>query len=210
MKVNLSNRIAFYLERALPAAILVFVALLQIYLVNTTNLSPWKGGGFGMFAAVDAPSMRVIVAEGLDEAGELLRIDAYSLLPKSTERQIRSFPRRSDLQQLGEALLSNSLVPTTIKYDYSLQQLLADNPDLQKLDRPPFQKILFSSSSTTSGPLYRVRTGDDPEVSSLAKSLKAARIQWWRIHFNNNDKRLTAEPLTASVEVGDWNQVFDE
>jgi hypothetical protein len=36
-----------------PAFLLLVVACLQVYLVRTRDLSPWKGGGFGMFSTND-------------------------------------------------------------------------------------------------------------------------------------------------------------
>lgn len=54
----------------LPAAILVLVAAVQIALVRTAQLTPWKGGGFGMFAAVDGGAVRSmrIHVEGPDRS----------------------------------------------------------------------------------------------------------------------------------------------
>jgi hypothetical protein len=42
----------------LPVLLLLCVALHQLRLVYTTDLSPWSGGGFGMFSTTDAPSDR--------------------------------------------------------------------------------------------------------------------------------------------------------
>jgi len=42
----------------LPSALLIVVALHQIFLAETQALSPWSGGGFGMFSSVDAGSTR--------------------------------------------------------------------------------------------------------------------------------------------------------
>jgi len=47
---------------ALPI-VLIGVALTQIALAHTRDLTPWKGGGFGMFASVDLLSYRPIKAE---------------------------------------------------------------------------------------------------------------------------------------------------
>jgi len=41
-----------------PGVLLLFVACVQIYLAQTANLSPWKGGGFGMFSTTDGISNR--------------------------------------------------------------------------------------------------------------------------------------------------------
>jgi len=37
----------------LPAGLLVAVAVLQVTLTRTSGLTPWKGGGFGMFSTND-------------------------------------------------------------------------------------------------------------------------------------------------------------
>jgi hypothetical protein len=44
--------------RTLPIALLVIVALHQIALTRITGLSPWSGGGFGMFSTLDHGSRR--------------------------------------------------------------------------------------------------------------------------------------------------------
>src|SRR5262245_45528990 len=41
-----------------PTALLLAVASAQMVLARTSNLSPWKGGGFGMFASVDGLPFR--------------------------------------------------------------------------------------------------------------------------------------------------------
>ena len=45
---------------ALPAAMLVTVACGQIWASRTLGLSPWKGGGFGMFASLDSRPFRYV------------------------------------------------------------------------------------------------------------------------------------------------------
>jgi hypothetical protein len=44
----------------LPSALLVSVALVQIVLARSAGLSPWKGGGFGMFASTDGTAARYV------------------------------------------------------------------------------------------------------------------------------------------------------
>jgi hypothetical protein len=41
-----------------PVALLLAVASAQITLARTANLSPWKGGGFGMFSTTDDAGRR--------------------------------------------------------------------------------------------------------------------------------------------------------
>ena len=42
----------------LPTALLVAVAIAQVALASTAGLSPWKGGGFGMFSTTDDSGRR--------------------------------------------------------------------------------------------------------------------------------------------------------
>jgi hypothetical protein len=43
---------------ALPVGLLLAVAALQLTLAHTAGLSPWKGGGFGMFSTTDDTGRR--------------------------------------------------------------------------------------------------------------------------------------------------------
>jgi hypothetical protein len=45
---------------ALPPLLLVAVACAQVVLVRQRALSPWKGGGFGMFSTLDARPFRYL------------------------------------------------------------------------------------------------------------------------------------------------------
>lgn len=45
---------------AIPAALLLAVAAAQISLAMTAGLSPWKGGGFGMFSTTDDAARRSV------------------------------------------------------------------------------------------------------------------------------------------------------
>ena len=81
----------------LPPALLVAVALHQIGLARTADLSGWSGGGFGMFATTDAWGRRhlhaVAVRPGmrreLEVPDELRRLERRALaLPD--ERRLRA------------------------------------------------------------------------------------------------------------------------
>jgi hypothetical protein len=44
----------------LPVALLLVVAITQVTLAKTSGLTPWKGGGFGMFSTTDDGSRRKV------------------------------------------------------------------------------------------------------------------------------------------------------
>jgi hypothetical protein len=188
------------------------VALLQLYLTQTVNLSPWKGGGFGMFGAIDAPDMRVIQAEGLDQDGNLLQFDVYGALDDRTIRRTRTLPRQSDLEQLAPQLIKQPIVSTTIQRQAVYQKFQEHNTDLA-VDRSTILNLPSDTGvnawPTLSGhpitqPLYRLKTVFDPEVPEAVKTLKAIRLQWWRIRFDQMNHRLWSEPLSSVVEAGVW------
>src|SRR5262249_54656161 len=53
-------RLSARTAEAIPAALLAIVACSQLVLTRTTNLTPWKGGGFGMFSTLDHAAFRRI------------------------------------------------------------------------------------------------------------------------------------------------------
>lgn len=46
--------------RNLPVIVCALIAGAQIFVAQTSELSPWKGGGFGMFSTGDDPSSRSV------------------------------------------------------------------------------------------------------------------------------------------------------
>lgn len=56
----MNRRVADLLIVLLVPAVLAGVALHQMWLTTTSDLTPWKGGGFGMFSSVDRPSHRAV------------------------------------------------------------------------------------------------------------------------------------------------------
>jgi hypothetical protein len=84
---------------ALPSALLLTVAATQMTLAWTSDLSPWKGGGFGMFASVDGTPFRAvrIFVSAPDRSEELV-------VPASLEEaaaRAATFPHRRALARLA-------------------------------------------------------------------------------------------------------------
>lgn len=82
---------------ALPVLVLVVVALSQLLLARTQALSPWSGGGFGMFSTLDHASRRhlhaFVVRPGLRRevvAPPALAEEISRALALPTEARLRS------------------------------------------------------------------------------------------------------------------------
>jgi hypothetical protein len=87
----------------LPVALLVAVALQQIWLVSSAGLTPWCGGGFGMFSTLDSRGARVLRAVALGDGWqEELEIPAAL---EDAARRAAVLPSDARLDRLARALL---------------------------------------------------------------------------------------------------------
>ena len=63
--------------RLVPPLLLFVVAVMQIALTRTADLTPWKGGGFGMFATLDHAGYRgVDIVVDAPDRSEALQVPA--------------------------------------------------------------------------------------------------------------------------------------
>lgn len=86
----------------LPVSLLVTVAALQIWLSRAHDLSPWAGGGFGMFASADVRGTRHLHAYAIYPAARrelAVPEDAFD-----RARRALSFPSRRALERLAARL----------------------------------------------------------------------------------------------------------
>jgi hypothetical protein len=69
---------------SLPSVLLCLVALYQAYRVAREGLTPWKGGGFGMFSSIDSQPERFMRLSVTTEAGETPAVP----IPDEYRRQV--------------------------------------------------------------------------------------------------------------------------
>ena len=79
------------------------VAAAQVRLVETAQLSPWKGGGFGMFASTDGGSSRRVRVYLVDEGVEQSVTPASPALRRLAQRA-GILPTRTRLEKLARAV----------------------------------------------------------------------------------------------------------
>lgn len=102
--------LTFIKTGAIPG-LLTIVALRQILLVHTVGLSPWHGGGFGMFASIDRDERRLVTTQamGCSEARDIMMSDILATSPPGLHddayTHIRTFPTTAQLQRMGKLLL---------------------------------------------------------------------------------------------------------
>ncbi len=87
-----------------PAAVLCLVATVQIALAQIGDLSPWLGGGFGMFATIDSRSERHLTA--VIETPGLRRPVRIPEELEDLALRTRVFPTEARLRHFGDRLLA--------------------------------------------------------------------------------------------------------
>lgn len=90
----------------LSPALLLVLALAQIGAWVAWDLSPWKGGGFGMFSTNDHGAFRRVRIVELAAGSE--RPVALPEELERLERHAREVPREANLRRLGAALRARS------------------------------------------------------------------------------------------------------
>lgn len=87
----------------LPSMLLIVVALGQITCAKTSLLSPWKGGGFGMFSALDGISHRPlrVFAVMADGDRRVVRLPVSRLRQHSS---VRGFPSDAALRRVAREI----------------------------------------------------------------------------------------------------------
>jgi len=90
-------------RRALVAPLLLAaLALAQIAGFAGYGLSPWKGGGFGMFSTTDHGGLRSVRVFELTASGE--RRVALPQALERLQRHVREAPRQASLERLAAEL----------------------------------------------------------------------------------------------------------
>ncbi|SDI22292.1 hypothetical protein [Winogradskyella thalassocola] len=94
-----SSRSAFLLKYGIPS-IAVVVIIIQVYFVNTHNLSKWKGGGYGMYTEIHYFYNQIYIP-GMS-VDSLLKDDPNM---KSTLGYLMLMPNKDNLNEAAKLVL---------------------------------------------------------------------------------------------------------
>lgn len=124
--------------------LLTLVAVAQLWLATFHHLTPWKGGGFGMFATLDGIPSRFIVITATDDSGEvfLVRLSAPAIdgldgFSRPQLTRLRALPSVAMKQELARTVVNANLVlssrdslvlPTRLARDPQYANAFQDTP----------------------------------------------------------------------------------
>jgi len=185
------------LYRMFVPVLLVTVASVQIYLAKTHDLTPWKGGGFGMFSTVDDPWARWVrcyaIADGREVATEV---------PDDLDRaaaRLRAMPSQEGLRRFAADF--GRLRFVNREYDKNVQAERRQSANLaQKADLPAACGQPIPGCEAVLPPPLRIwESGErEPRPSELA-SVQSVRVEVWRYRFDLPSRRMIAWKAAAAA-----------
>jgi RNase H-fold protein (predicted Holliday junction resolvase) len=168
-------------------ALLVAVALVQLHVSRTTWLTPWKGGGFGMFSTVDSPGARFLRIVLETDTG-YVRVGVPARLQRDAAR-LREAPNETALRALAEKLAAAIWVPderTSPEAAYGALLAAASSRD----GRVPPQ----SGGPVRGATAYRILDeGESPHEAPLR--LRAVQVEIRRYRLDASTARLVSDRI---------------
>lgn len=92
----------------IPPLILIFVFIHQFYLVQTHNLTQWKGGGFGMFSTVDKQTERVLRIYLVKNGNLIPAVFPFSVNTTEAKLKTKILPAESNIRILHSKVSLNN------------------------------------------------------------------------------------------------------
>lgn len=191
----------------LAPAVLFGVAVVQIFGASVTELSPWKGGGFGMFSTIDSPGARVLRAY-LIHAEERTPVMIPAGL-RDLERATRTLPSRARVETLARRLAEGAwvpyrLIPAGEHYRELRRRYLRERGEHAAAGRPELRPDSYSLGNAAYVDLVFENLGFlrmaevDEEVSD-AVPFERVEVELWRLRLDRDHELLVAERLLSGT-----------
>ncbi len=195
------------LNRALAfvaPALLCIVAVRQIVLVHTEQLTPWKGGGFGMFATIESGATRVVRVRLEKHMADRLLVLPVKLPPELG-------PIITDLAQRPTHAAAENLAIVLSNLTWTEA---AELDELYRLSAPQFAALALASRVDSSGKapplLQRVLETPRAWVAEFKSSAKFgpgkkvdfdyAVVEVWQLEFDRKTRTLKPRQLIDAAE----------
>lgn len=185
--------------------LLLSVFVLQFFLVFRLNLSPWKGGGFGMFSTAESPGSRVVRAY-LKNGSQRIPI----IIPAeftALEREIRTFPRTETLHELAQKMAAGTWVPYRLlppaehyrvlqeKYAKREQQPRGQNGslsvDVYSLQNAAYLGLVFERMNL-------VRMAEKGEETGGSVAFQQVESEVWQVRYSSSERELKLDLLKTA------------
>jgi hypothetical protein len=148
--------------------LLIALASTQLYLSTARDLTPWKGGGFGMFASNDRLSYRAMQATIATDRGEIV-IDIHALRDQGGAARAAF----SNARALMDPIRGRALAAVVARGQWQIEDGVAQ-----------FERWLPEGDP---GPVVHAEDGDRLVVHG-------GRFDVWRTTYDRDARRLVPRP----------------
>lgn len=180
------------IRKYFTAGTMLIVAGIHYARVESQHLTPWKGGGFGMFSCVDAGGSRILECRG--------RVDGswYPLLPPAEAaeymKRATNLPSNESLNRLLSLLRKNVW---TLDVPSTPLGILPQDGAFSSL--PDFGLRRSDLDGSLRGPFLRTWNGS-PTSSKTACTIDAWSIDVLKIVYQVDASKVSVIPLISFLE----------
>lgn len=190
-------------------ALLSTVALVQEYASHKFFLSPWKGGGFGMFSTADSPSARFLRIYAVTPEGK-----SQVKLPKQFNKfalEVRTIPTKERLLRLGRQLAQSqwisynsdttqlSILKTSKEYNSSNYQSNSDSDAGKVINRANEVRRKLKQQLIGLLPPRVLKKGEPIPSNARLVKVQEVQVELWHRTFNPKTQQLNARKISSSV-----------
>ena len=178
-------------------ALLAIVATGQLVLARTGDLSPWKGGGFGMFSTVESPDSRFVRVFLVDDEREI----PVEIPPQAEDEwmRARTFPTDARLERIARVVAAGQWIPYEFtraedRYEgLAAEQLGHEHGGTGGAVMPFIGGGVFEDLG-----LYRMVTEDEvaPDPADVL-SFDHVRLELWQYELDSSGPELRAERISV-------------
>lgn len=158
--------------------LLIAVAALQLYLVYTKNLTPWKGGGFGMFASIDRMERRPVHLTIHYSKNRYVANPMQLLSSNSKFERIQSMPDYSVLKEFATSAYNTLWVVDSLK-------------------KPVIISDDFKNDSLDVNRLFKIKPASYLGIESKNNIIRpdSVTVEVFRMNYNTNTNQLAIKSL---------------
>lgn len=164
-------------------AILCGVCFVQLYLFRFHNLSPWMGGGFGMFSSLVTVTSRILEIT-LHSQGREIRVAPPVEAQKGINR-VRAMPSHYSVRQLAQQLFN-------LRWSEADHLLLEKLESLENLALGHHQKRqLFDLLMSQDFKRVEATPGRSREILPV----QGVTVKVWQAEFDREGSQINLRPL---------------
>jgi hypothetical protein len=174
------------------------IALTQLLFAHFSSLSPWKGGGFGMFSTVDSPGARFLRAYLVTPQGDIPVMIPDNL--KGKENELRTLATQQLAYEFAGALAKGTWVKlrmaSAVPYYLLLLKLHGQDRsqdsltgDLSANSQHVEEAITFDKFNF----VRMLKPNEPPDASDTKIDVDSIRIELWKYSFDKESVSLRAQ-----------------